>query len=116
MAANDFTSLCSDDDVLLQAVLSMSPALLLEQRYAREGSTWTDGTSVLRFDGALPMSCEVDLAVLAFLNQMDGTRSVAENIQRFEERSGAAAGSLTDQLLPAVRLFMANGFLEAVDS
>ena len=62
------------------------------------------------------LTCEVDLPVLAFLNQMDGVRTVRENIARFAELGGAEAGPLSDQLLPAVRLFVRNGFLEAVDS
>ena len=116
MVANDFASVCDDDDTLLEAVLEISPALRLEQQFLRDGGTWDNGRSVLHLDGPLPMTCEVDLPVLAFLNQMDGVSTVAENIARFEEHSGAGTGTLITQLLPAVRLFLRNGFVEAAES
>ena len=116
IAANDFASVCDDDETLSEAVLAISPALRLEQHFLRDGGTWDNGMSVLQLDGPLPMTCEVDLPVLAFLNQMYGVRTVSENIARFEEHSGAGTGALVAQLLPAVRLFVRNGFLEAADS
>ena len=115
-AANDFAGLCEDDATLLEAVLSISPALQLEQRFSRDNDAWDEGTSVLKLDNPLPMECEVDLPVLAFINQIDGKRTVRESIARFTKLTGTDVAELSTQLLPAVRLFISNGFLEPTDA
>jgi hypothetical protein len=115
LAACDFLELCEEDDSLLDATLRISPAVELEQRFSRSDGGWDSNRVALQVTTGLPLEAEIDLPVLAFFNQIDGARSVRECIAAFCELTAADTGELTRQLLPAIRLFVGNGILEAVD-
>lgn len=116
LAAADFANLCSDDETMLQAHLGIPASLQLEQRFDRQADGWDSGKAILRLKGALGLQLEIDLPVLAFVNRIDGKRSIEECIVAFCKASGADPASLTPQLLPVVRLLAQNGFLEPVDT
>jgi methylase of polypeptide subunit release factors len=115
IAACDFLELCQDDESLLDATLRISTAVELEQRFSRTDEGWDSTRVALQVTEGLPLEAEIDLPVLAFLNQVDGKRSVRECIGSFCELTGAEPGELTRQLLPAIRLFVGNGILEAAE-
>ena len=115
IAACDFLELCKDDDSLLDATLGISDSVELEQRYTRSDQCWQSQRVVLQVTAGLPLETEIDLPILAFLNQVDGRRTVRECIGTFCELTEAEPGELTRQLLPAIRLFIGNGVLVAAD-
>jgi methylase of polypeptide subunit release factors len=115
IAACDFLELCQDDESLLDATLRISPAVELEQRFSRTDEGWHSKRVALQVTAGLPLEAEIDLPVLAFLNQVNGNRSVRECIGSFCELTAAEPGELSRQLLPAIRLFVGNGILEATD-
>jgi SAM-dependent methyltransferase len=115
IAACDFLELCEDDDSLLDASLRISPAVELEQRFSRSDEGWNSKRVALQVTAGLPLEAEIDLPVLAFLNQVDGKRCVRDCIAAFCELTAAEPGELTRQLLPALRLFVSNGILEAAE-
>jgi SAM-dependent methyltransferase len=115
IAACDFLELCQHDDSLLDSTLRISPAVELEQRFGRTDQGWDSTRVALQVTRGLPLEAEIDLPVLAFLNQIDGNRSVRECIAAFCELAAAEPGELTRQLLPAIRLFVGNGILEPAE-
>jgi len=115
LAACDFLDLCNDDDSLLEATLRLAPELTLEQHFARRDNEWNPGKNLLRLAGSLPADAEVDDPVLAFLNQIDGQKTIRECIEKFSDITGAPSKKLTAELLPAVRLFIGRRYLEAAD-
>jgi hypothetical protein len=115
IAACDFLELCQDDNSLLDATLRISAAVELEQRFSRTDEGWDSTRVALQITKGLPLEAEIDLPVLAFLNQVDGKRSIRDCIASFCELTAAESGELTRQLLPALRLFVSNGILEAAD-
>ena len=108
--ANDFLSR-ADDAALLDATLSLSPHLVLEQRYSRTDNQWQPEMSALNMSDGMPMEAEVDMPVMALLNQLDGSRSLGECITRFAEAASVDEGKIQDDFLPIVRLFVGRGFL-----
>jgi methylase of polypeptide subunit release factors len=115
LAAAEFANLCNDDDTLLQARLAIPETVQLEQRFDRHADGWDSNMAILRIKGALQKQLEIDLPVLAFVNRIDGGRSVEECIGAFCEATGANPANLTPELLPVVRLLTRNGFLEPAD-
>lgn len=115
IAACDFLELCQDDDSLLDATLRIPTAVELEQRFLRSDEGWSSTRVALQVTDGLPLEAEIDLPVLAFLNQVDGKRNVRECIASFCELTAAEPGELTRQLLPAIRLFIGSGILEAAE-
>jgi methylase of polypeptide subunit release factors len=83
IAACDFLELCEDDDSLLDATLRISPAIELEQRFSRSDEGWDSTRVALQVTAGLPLEAEIDLPVLAFLNQVDGNRCVRDCIDAF---------------------------------
>jgi methylase of polypeptide subunit release factors len=116
LAAADFADLCKDDETLLQARLGIPATVKLEQHFDRHEDGWDSNMAILRLKGSLRIRLEIDLPVLAFVNRIDGRRSVEECIQSFCEATAADPTALTPQLLPVVRLLAQNGFLEPVDA
>jgi methylase of polypeptide subunit release factors len=98
-------------DGLLGSVLGISPELTLEQQFGRHDGGWQPRMSVLRMTDGLSMSAEVDLPVMAFLNQLDGRSTLRQCIEDFAGKVGGDAEKLTADLLPIVRLFVGRGFL-----
>lgn len=115
LSAQDFLAQCQDDDSLLEAVLCLSAGLQLEQTFSRESASWQSDKNTLRLAGGLPMDTELDLPILAFLNQFDGQRSLRECIERFCAATGAQADQLTPELVAAMRMLLGNGFIEPVE-
>jgi hypothetical protein len=111
IAACDFLERCRDDAALLEARVAIAPQLTLEQQFARTEDNWRPRMSLLRMDDGLGMDAEVDLPVLAFVNQLDGAATVRECIERFATSVGAGFDRLAADLLPVVRLFVGRGFL-----
>jgi methylase of polypeptide subunit release factors len=115
IAACDFLELCKDDDSLLDATLKISDSVELEQRFQRSDEGWQSQRIVLQVTRGLPLETEIDLPILTFFNQVDGSSSLRDCIGTFCELTAAETGELTRQLLPAIRLFLGNGVLEAAD-
>jgi len=116
LAAAEFADLCGDDESLLQVHLGIPATVQLEQRFDRHADGWDSDMAILRIRGSLQKQLEIDLPVLAFINRIDGKRSVEECIRSFCESTGADPASLTPELLPVVRMLTQNGFLEPVDA
>jgi methylase of polypeptide subunit release factors len=115
IAACDFLELCEDDESLLDATLRIPTNIELEQRFTRSDEGWQSQRVALQITSGLSLETEIDLPILAFLNHVDGNRSVRDCINTFCELATAEPAELTRQLLPAIRLFIGNGVLEAAD-
>jgi hypothetical protein len=115
IAACDFLERCSNDEALLGATLTISPDITLEQQFSRQDHLWEPRSSVMRLTDGLPMDAEVDMPILAFLNQIDGEKSLQIVLEEFGTTVGADIAKLTANLLPIVRLFIGRGFLEPVE-
>jgi len=115
IAACDFLELCEDNESLLDATLRIPADIELEQRYTRSDEGWESQRVALQITAGLSLETEIDLPILAFLNQVDGSRSVRDCINTFCELAAAEPEELTRQLLPAIRLLIGNGILEAAD-
>lgn len=115
IAACDFLELCEDDESLLEATLRISAGVELEQRHTRSDEGWQSQRVALQITSGLSLETEIDLPILAFLNQVDGNRSLRDCISTFCELTTAEPGELTRQLLPAIQLLIGNGILEAAD-
>ncbi len=115
IAACDFLESVSDDEALLETTLAISADVSLEQKFTREDQVWVPRSSVMRLGSGLPMDAEVDMPVLAFLNQIDGQKSLQQILEAFGNAVGAEVDTLTADLLPIVRLMVGRGFLEPVE-
>ena len=113
IAARDFLQEHDAESKLLDAVLELSPFLTLEQQFSRVEDHWEGQKSVLALTDGMPMEAEIDMPVMAFLNQMDGSRNVRECVSRFAEAAKADEKKIAGDFLPIVRLFIARGFLRA---
>lgn len=110
--AQDFLELCPDDDTLLSATLRISPKIASEPRIA-PGASRPEGVLLRRGDG-LPVAADVDLAVMVFLQQFDGQRSLSEAIAAFTELTETQTKDVQSELIAAARLFVMQGFVEPV--
>lgn len=110
--AQDFLELCKDDASLLEAVLQISPKIATEPR-TDSGSGQPTSVLVRRGDG-LPVIAELDLAVMVFLQQLDGQRSLSEAIARFAQLTETDEKNVQSELVAAARLFITQGFVEPV--
>lgn len=115
IAACDFLERFSDDPALLGATLTISPDITLEQQFSRQDGLWEPRLSVMRMTNGLPMDAEVDMPVLAFLNQIDGETSLQTVLDAFSKAVGADISKIVADLLPIVRLFIGRGFLETAE-
>jgi len=115
IAACDLLERCSDDDVLLGTTFAISSDIALEQKFLRQDGLWQPQSSVISMMSGLPMDAEVDMPILAFLNQIDGKKSLRMALQAFSAAVGADISKLTADLLPIVRLFIGRGFLESAE-
>lgn len=111
IGACDYLERVAEDAALFSAILAIAPQLTLDQRFSRADDTWRPERSLLRMDDGLAMDAEVDVPIMAFLNQIDGTSKLDECIDRFAEAVGADAGKLATELLPVMRLLIGRGFL-----
>ena len=111
VAACDFLDTVADDDALLGATLAIAPQLTLDQKFRRADGAWRPERSILRMDDGLAMDAEVDVPVMAFLNQLDGSSALGDCIERFAQAVGADHDKLQADLLPVVRLLIGRGFL-----
>lgn len=114
IAACDFLERCASDAALLDASLKISPDLTLEQQFSRQEQQWQPQLSTMRMTNGLPMDAEVDLPILAFLNQLDGQQTLQGTVEAFAKAVGADTAKLVADLLPIVRMFVGRGFLEPV--
>ncbi len=99
------------DQQLLDSVVILSPQLRLEQSFERAENAWAPGQSVLSLSGGLPLVAEVDMAVLAFLNQLDGNRTIRDCAAKFSDAANAEASKVEADFLPIIRMFMGRGFI-----
>jgi len=116
IAARDFLELCKDDDSLLEACVTIAPAARLTQHFERAGDSWEGQSAFLRLESALPAEAEIDMPILAFLNQLGGNTTLREALADFGGKVGVQPGDLASQLLPALRTLLARGLLVAVDA
>ena len=105
----------TDDAALLNATLSLSPYLLLQQDYARADGLWQPTRATLSLSDGMPMEAEVDMPVMAFLNQIDGKRTVADCVARFAAAANTNTQKIEADFLPIVRIFLGRGFLMPID-
>ena len=113
IAALDFLRAHDEEKDLLNAVLELSPFLTLEQQFSREEEQWQPQKSVLAMSDGMLMEAEIDMPVMAFLNQMDGSRNLRECVSRFAEAIKADEKKIAGDFLPIIRMFVARGFLRA---
>jgi SAM-dependent methyltransferase len=113
IAACDFLESVDDDDALRGVTLAIAPQLTLEQKFGRVDGSWQPERSILRMNDGLAMDAEVDVPIMAFLNQLDGSSTVGQCIDHFAQAVGADAGKLAADLLPVLRLLIGRGFLTA---
>ncbi|MDX1517627.1 MAG: methyltransferase [Woeseiaceae bacterium] len=110
--AQDFLQLCDDDASLLDAVLRVSPKVATEPTAVNDAGQPT--SVMLRRGDGLPVVAELDLAVMVFLQQIDGQRTLSEAIARFSELTKTDIKNVQGELVAAARLFVTQGFVEPV--
>jgi hypothetical protein len=110
--ACDFLDDASDDEALLDSVLTIAPELTLQQHFHHHDGAWQVQSSLLRMTHGLPMDAEVDLPILAFLNQLNGQGTLRETLGKFSRAVGSDPGKVAGDLLPIIRLFVGRGFVE----
>lgn len=113
--ACDFLDLCSDDATLLEASLSIAPDLRLSQDHKHQDGLWVPTQAQLRLNRSISMQAEVDVSIIAFLNQIDGLKTVSQCINAFCDATSIKPNDVNDQLLSAVRTFISRGFLLPAD-
>lgn len=109
--ACDFLDTHNADHLLLEATLRLSDELRLEQYHKRAEGQWKGEGMRLCLEGALLMDAEVDAAVMALLNEFDGSRSVGDCLEDFAGKAGGKLEELTQQCLPVIKTFVERGFL-----
>ncbi|HEY2593813.1 MAG TPA: methyltransferase [Chloroflexota bacterium] len=99
------------DAALLECVVSMPGDQRLEQimRWSA-GAFRTVDASLVR-DGGLKPRADVDPPMAAVLAGVDGSRTIAQILERAAQALGAAPEAVTAQALPAVRDMLTHGFL-----
>ena len=112
IGACDFLDTAADDETLLEAVLTVAPDLALQQQFHYVDGAWQPQSSLLRMAHGLSMDAEVDLPVMAFLNQLNGQNTLRETLDEFSSAVGADKGKLAADLLPVIRMFIGRGFIE----
>ena len=115
MSACDFLELCDEDESLLDATIKVADSAELVQSFSRDGDAWKSRRNLVKLTQGLPLETEIDLPILAFLNQVDGKRTLRESIARFCELTSADSSRLSRELLPAVRMLIGNGVLTPAD-
>ncbi|MCP5092845.1 MAG: methyltransferase [Gammaproteobacteria bacterium] len=115
IASCDFLERCRDDDALLTETLVISPDISLEQQFTRQDHAWEPRSSVVRLTNGIPMDAEIDMPILAFLNQLDGEKPLQTTLETFSKAVGADRAKLTADLLPILRLLIGRGILEAAN-
>lgn len=110
--AQDFLQLCDDDRSLLEAVLRISPKVATEPTSVNDAGQPT--SVMLRRGDGLPVVAELDLAVMIFLQQIDGQRTLSEAVARFSELTETDVKNVQSDLVAAARLFVTQGFVEPV--
>lgn len=113
LEACDLLDRCAEDDALLGVRLKLSPALRLEQQFARDDEQWNAERSLLWMNNGLRMDAEVDMQIIAFLHQLRPDQTLQETIVGFGEAVNADPAKLVADLLPVVRLFIGRGFIES---
>ena len=101
------------DEDLLEARLALSPFLELEQRFSRTENHWKPTNAMLKLTDGMAMEAEVDMPVLAFLNQLDGSRTLDEAIAKFAQAANASANKVRDDFVPIVKSFIRRGFISS---
>ena len=112
LVACDLLGRGSNDEALLDITLGIASELALEQQFSRTDGSWNAHTSTLRMSNGIPMDAEVDTPILAFMNILDGTKSLRDCIDEFSKLAGADVSKVTADLLPIIRLFIGRGFIE----
>ncbi|MGI9236202.1 MAG: methyltransferase [Woeseiaceae bacterium] len=115
IAACDSLERYGEDAALLDATLTISPNVTLQQQLERQDGLWQPRSSVMRMSSGLPMDAEVDMPILAFLNQIDGEKSLQAVLDTFGKVVGADIDKLTTDLLPVIRTLIGRGFLEPTE-
>jgi len=110
--ACNFLNEAADDETLLDAVLMVAPDLTLQQQFHYDDGAWQPQTSLLRMAHGLPMDAEVDLPIMAFLNQLNGRNTLRETLSEFSSAVGADSDKLAADLIPVMRIFIERGFIE----
>jgi len=108
----DLLDKASDDEILLGSTLRIAPELKLQQEFDYADGGWQVHSSLLRMAHGLPMDAEVDLPIMAFLNQLNGQNTLQETLSNFSQAVGAEPGKLTADLMPIIRMFIGRGFIE----
>ena len=85
--------------------------LCLDQSFERNSDHWQPSAATLSMTDGLPMEAEIDMPVMAFLNQLDGTRPLRAAIDAFAEAAAAPVQKVAADFLPITRLFIARGFI-----
>ena len=112
LEACDLLDRCADDEALLSVRLRLSPALRLQQQFARADEQWQPERSLLWMSNGLRMDTEVDMQIIAFLHQLNSGQTLRDVIDDFGKAVNADPGKLAADLLPVIRLFIGRGFVE----
>jgi SAM-dependent methyltransferase len=111
IAACDYLERVAADEALLGETLAIAAQLTLDQKFRRADAAWRPERSILRMDDGLAMDAEVDIPIMAFLNQLDGSSTLGVCIDQFAAAVGADCAKLKADLLPVVRQLLGRGFL-----
>jgi len=106
METLDFLTLCEDDEILLESVVAVAPGIAMAH-----GQAGADGLLRLERREGLPIAVDVDRAGIAFLELMDGERTLADCVDGMTGRTAAPVSRLRPELLQLTRRLLRAGVL-----
>lgn len=100
-----------DDQAFVELRPHVSPGAHLEQFHEWSNDRWAPTQAGIRLASGLRDEIHLDQAALQFITQFDGTRTIAECIQRLAEALDESVDEATQKYLPIVRALIERGFL-----
>lgn len=108
----DLLLACADNESLLLATLQLSENV---QVLEEAGPSGHPTHARLGLSGGLPLEAEVEVAVLAFLAELDGKTTLDRCIDRFCAKVNADRRLVAGDLVTAVRTFVSRAFVVPAD-
>ena len=110
-AAEDFLANLSNEEALLDTLVTVHPDHVLEQKLVAGNDGWVSQSLVLKPASGIEHRAAIDPRVLVFLSRCDGTRTVRELILDVAQKDGVDFAAAATAGLPLVRRLLRAGFL-----
>jgi hypothetical protein len=101
----------TNDDALMDEVLTINPATRLEQEFEPSGGKWKAAALRVRIGQGLRYEGTVDGRIASLLASCDGTRPVRDLVAGVAERAGVPAERIATECLSLLRQLIERGYL-----